>query len=357
MKIMITGVCGFVGSTLASALQESCLGIEIIGLDHLGRPGSELNRRPLQQRGVKFVHADIRQPSDLEDLPRVDIVVDAAANPSVLAGTGGTGSSRQLAEHNCIGTLNLLEYCRRSGAAFSMLSTSRVYSIAVLSELTMSVVGKCFQPDFTRALPRGISARGISEEFSTSAPISLYGATKLASEVLALEYGCTFNFPVWINRCGVLAGAGQFARADQGIFSYWIHSWCQRRPLKYLGFGGHGYQVRDCLHPRDLVPLILSQSKATPSGNMACVINVGGGAGSAVSLRQLSEWCRDRFGDHEVQADGGDRRFDLPWVVLDSSGAESTWAWQPQTSWQQICEEIAQHALANPDWIQLSGGG
>ena len=49
--------------------------------------------------------------------------------------------------------------------------------------------------------------------------MSLYGATKLASEQLALEYGSTYGFPVWINRCGVLAGAGQFGRADQGIFA------------------------------------------------------------------------------------------------------------------------------------------
>ena len=49
------------------------------------------------------------------------------------------------------------------------------------------------------------------------------GASKLASEQLILEYGNSFDFPVWINRCGVLAGAGQFGKADQGIFSYWIH--------------------------------------------------------------------------------------------------------------------------------------
>jgi CDP-paratose 2-epimerase len=58
-----------------------------------------------------------------------------------------------------------------------------------------------------------------------------------------------------MNRCGVLAGAYQFGKADQGIFSYWIHSWARRRPLTYIGFDGMGHQVRDCLHPRDLVPL------------------------------------------------------------------------------------------------------
>ena len=55
-----------------------------------------------------------------------------------------------------------------------------------------------------------------------------------------------------MNRCGVLAGAGQFGRADQGIFAYWVNSWLRGRPLRYLGFGGQGHQVRDCLHPADL---------------------------------------------------------------------------------------------------------
>lgn len=357
MKILITGVCGFVGSTLAKTLPEYRSGLEILGLDNLGRAGSELNRRELQQQGITFLHADIRQPSDLEDLPPVDFVIDAAANPSVLAGVTGAGGSRQLVEHNCYGTVNLLEYCRKFGAGFSMLSTSRVYSIEGLSRLPLSVAGGKFVPDKSQPWPVGFSERGISEEYSTAAPVSLYGATKLASEALALEYGCTFDFPVWINRCGVLAGAGQFGRADQGIFSYWIHSWCHRLPLKYLGFGGHGYQVRDCLQPRDLVPLILSQADVGSAFAGPRIVNVSGGRSSAVSLRELSQWCHDYFGSHAVLADETERRFDLPWVVLDASRAQQVWSWRPATSWQQICVEIAEHARKNPDWMCLSRGG
>jgi CDP-paratose 2-epimerase len=106
------------------------------------------------------------------------------------------------------------------------------------------------------------------------APISLYGSTKLASEALALEYGATFNLPVFVNRCGVLAGTGQFGRADQGIFAYWLNSHLRRRPLKYIGFGGHGHQVRDCLHPRDLVPLLEKQFAAPALAAEASVVAV-----------------------------------------------------------------------------------
>ncbi len=83
--------------------------------------------------------------------------------------------------------------------------------------------------------------------------MSLYGSTKMASEQLALEYSHAFGFPVWINRCGVMAGAGQFGKPDMGS-SLLIHSWSLHRPLTYIGFGGTGHQVRDCLHPIYLSP-------------------------------------------------------------------------------------------------------
>src|ERR1043165_2731594 len=111
MRILISGVCGFVGSTLAHALAEAG-GHEISGFDNFIRPGSEQNRAELKRRGVKLFHADLRMASDLDPLPRVDWVLDAAANPSVLAGVDGRTSSRQLVDHNLGGTINLLELCK-----------------------------------------------------------------------------------------------------------------------------------------------------------------------------------------------------------------------------------------------------
>jgi CDP-paratose 2-epimerase len=70
---------------------------------------------------------------------------------------------------------------------------------------------QAFTVDPTAELPRGATVDGIGVEFSTAAPVSLYGATKLASEIIALEYGAAFGFPVWITRCGVLAGADSSA--------------------------------------------------------------------------------------------------------------------------------------------------
>lgn len=352
MRILISGICGFVGSTIARALIET--GHHVVGFDNFIRPGSETNREPLEKLGVRVLTADLRDAAAMDSLPECDFVVDAAANPSVLAGVEGKTSSRELVDHNLTGTINVLEYCKARKAGFVLLSTSRVYSIAPLANLPVAVNREAFVPDASRALPPHLSAAGITEEFSTGAPISLYGATKLASEAMAFEYGETFGFPVFVNRCGVLAGAGQFGRADQGIFAYWINAWLRKRPLKYLGFGGLGHQVRDCLHPRDLVPLLEQQFRAGKLTVTDRLINVSGGAASATSLKQLSDWCATRFSPQAVVQDGTPRPFDISWIVLDHAKATRLWNWRPQTPTATIFEEIARHAEAHPGWLELS---
>jgi CDP-paratose 2-epimerase len=352
MHILLSGICGFVGSTLALRLSETCHELKISGFDNFVRPGSELNRSTLRRVGIAVRHADLRNASDVDALPDADWVIDAAANPSVLAGSGGDTSSRQAVEHNLFGTINLLEYCKSRRAGFILLSTSRVYSIKALSELKLVVKGNAYRPDLEASLPPGISATGLSEDFSTEPPLSIYGSTKIASEALALEYGEAFQFPVWINRCGVLAGAGQFGRAEQGIFSFWINSWLRRSPLKYIGFEGRGYQVRDCLHPQDVVPLLRKQMASSSKGRK--IFNVGGGIDNSTSLAQLSEWCTSEFGPREILADSATRLFDIPWMVLDSRRALGDWAWKVETPIESILKEIAAHAGSHPDWLEVS---
>jgi len=225
----------------------------------------------------------------------------------------------------------------------------------VLTGVKMEVKDKAVRPKQSQAFPVGLSGKGVREDFSTATPISLYGATKLASETIALEYGQAFGFPVWIDRCGVLAGAGQFARPDQGIFSYWIHSCCHKKPLKYIGFGGKGYQVRDCLHPKDLVPLILKQMRA---GGKAAdrLFNVSGGVNQSMSLAQLTAWSGQRFGPHKVASERTNRQYDVPWLVLDSTKVKREFGWQPQTNLEAILSEIAGFAVRNPGWLELSAG-
>lgn len=351
MRILLTGVCGFVGSTLAEAIRQRGHTWELVGIDNLIRRGSQTNLERLGHLGVQFIHADLRSTSDIASLPKCDWIIDAAANASVLAGTSGNTSSRQLMEHNLVGTVNLLERCRQDQAGFILLSTSRVYSISPLSRLSVLVRDHAYR--FDSAGP-GITPQGIAESFSTTPPVSLYGVSKLASECLALEYGLTYDFPVWIDRCGVMAGGGQFGRPDQGIFAFWIHSHRSRQPLQYIGFDGQGHQVRDCLHPRDLVPLIERQIAVGLDRERPAIVNVSGGIESATSLRQLTDWCDDKFGKHSVTSSAIQRPFDLPWVVLDSALAKQIWNWHPETGVAEILDEIAVHASQHPEWLSIS---
>ena len=178
MRILITGICGFVGSTLARGLREGWPDWEIVGLDNLVRAGSETNRLALRHRGVKLYHGDVRNPSDLEALPRCDWIIDAAANPSVLAGVDGKTSSRQLIEHNLVGTINMLELLKHWRCGFTLLSTSRVYSIRALAGIPVETQGDRFVPLAAHARSRA-SARKASRR--NSRPSRRYRSTAAPS--------------------------------------------------------------------------------------------------------------------------------------------------------------------------------
>jgi CDP-paratose 2-epimerase len=354
MKILITGICGFAGTAVAEALMERREGLTIAGIDNLHRPGSEINRVRLRKRGVKFIQGDIRLASDFEPLPAADWVIDAAANPSVLAGLAGNVSSRQLFEHNLASMVNVREYCKTHRAGLLLLSSSRVYSIAALKSLPLKPGKDAFYLDRAADLPTGVSARGIGLDFSTRAPVSLYGGTKLACETMALEYGEAFGFPVWINRCGVLAGPGQFGTPEQGIFAYWINAHLHQWPLRYIGFDGAGKQVRDALHPRDLAGLLDLQMRQERKGGQR-IYTAGGGPDNAMSLAQLTAWCDARFHPHAVSADLKERPYDIPWIVMDNADCNRHFGWQPDTGIADLLEEVARHAELNPDWLERSG--
>jgi len=352
MKLLVTGACGFVGSALIEGLTYHLPGLEVVGIDNFIREGSRGNVARLEALGVRVVEGDIRNARDLEAVGGVEWVLDCAAEPSVLAGVRGAVTSFDVMDHNLIGTIRTLEYCRTYGAGLVLISTSRVYSIAPLSTMAVEVVRGAYCPTAAgMAGVRGISGAGISESFPTEPPLSLYGVSKRCAELVALEYADAFGFPLWINRCGVLAGAGQFGKADQGIFSFWIRQWRERKPLSYVGFDGAGSQVRDCLHPRDLVPLLIRQFAGGATGPVATnrehegvdrrVCHFGGGLGNSCSLANLSDWCRQRFGDHAVGSVTDPRPYDLPWVVLDSNRARTLWGWEPRTGLDDVLEEIA----------------
>lgn len=321
MKILVTGACGFVGSEICKAFREQRPKWKLVGVDNFSRAGSERNRSLLMDIGVDVRHCDVRVRNDVQQLGGAGWIIDAAGLPAV---TGGLTNPEAVVENNLLGTVNLLELCRVSGAGMVFLSTSRVYSVASIDK------HYSLWPD------------GFSEVFPTDAPISIYGATKLASEILISEYANAFQFPYYINRCGVMAGAGQFGTGEQGIFSWWIRQWKAQKPLSYFGYEGR--QVRDCLHPVDLAALIIKQVEGDkPEAiHRDGTYNVGGGIASARSLLQLSKWCTERIGPGNVFSVTERRPYDVSWLVLDCAKARQTFGWTPTLTPEQIWEEIAE---------------
>ena len=353
MTILITGAAGFVGSCISQYFREHYSNVNIIGIDNLSRRGSENNIVRLVEMGCKFYHGDIRNKEDIDDLPKADWIIDCAANPSVLAGLDG--GSLGLVNNNLTGTINLLEKCKRDFAGFIMLSTSRVYSIHQLSNIPIEENHFTFSIKKDASYPSGFSESGVSEKFSTQSPVSLYGATKLASEIMALEYHHTFGFPVWINRCGVIAGPGQFGKIDQGVFSFWVYQYLLNKPLSFIGFGGSGKQARDFFHPFDLFNLIHKQIMSSEK-SASKILNVGGGVKNTWSLLQLDSFCKKAIDkDKEVKQVAENRSFDIPLYISDYSLAEKEWDWQPALSAEDIMLQIVKYGYENLEYLKRIG--
>lgn len=337
-SLAITGGAGFVGSNLACAFRQRFPRMSVTAIDNLKRRGSELNLSRMREAGVAFVHGDIRCPDDLDALPDFDLMIDCSAEPSVHAGT--TGSPHYVLDTNLTGTIHCLEAARERKAAFLFLSTSRVYPIASMNAVPFAEEETRFRwtmPD--KAIP-GLSERGISETYPLDGARSFYGASKLACELLIQEYVETCAMPALINRCGVLAGPWQMGKVDQGVITLWVARHMFDLPLKYIGFGGQGKQVRDVLHVDDLFDLIVLQM-ASPASWDGRVYNVGGGREVAVSLRELTELCRRETGrEVPIGSVSETSSVDLRIYLSDTSKVEANFQWKPTRSPARIVHDI-----------------
>jgi CDP-paratose 2-epimerase len=339
MRVLVTGGAGFVGSRLAEAFLEAEPGTEVVAFDNLRRRGAELHAADLARRGARFVHGDVRMAADLDDIEGTfDVVIDAAAEPSVHAGM--TGSPRYVIDTNLGGTVNLLELARRRAGALVFLSTSRVYSMPALRALATTEGPTRLELDADQPVP-GASAAGVSEDFPVTGPRTVYGAGKLASELLVEEYAAAFGLRAVVNRCGVLAGAGQFGKSEQGVIALWVANHVLGLPLRYIGYGGTGKQVRDILHPLDLYALIrlqLDRAEAV-SGR---VYNVGGGREVSVSLRELTALSAARAGrEVPIAAVPETSAVDVPVYISDTARVTAEFGWRPTRDAAAIVDEIA----------------
>ena len=334
MRLLITGGAGFVGSSLAIWFRKhrKC---EVICLDNLKRRGSELTLPRLKQHGISFIHGDVRNREDTMALPSADLMFECSAEPSVLAGYGGS-SPAYLIDTNLTGAINCFEWARCHKAGVIFISTSRVYPFDRLKEATFSAAAT--RLELNGSSWPGISDEGVSEEFTLAGIRSLYGATKLSAELMLAEYGAAYDIPFVINRCGVLAGPWQFGKTDQGVFTHWLLSHHLGRPLSYIGYGGDGKQVRDLLHVEDLAELLAKQIEQ--SGLNGKTWNVGGGRTVSLSLQETTALCREITGrEVPITSVLEERPADIPWYVTDARKVRAAFGWEPQRNPRRLLQE------------------
>ena len=335
-RVLITGGAGFVGSNVAVNWKNLFPDCNVIALDNLKRRGSELNLRRFASQGIEFVHGDVRNREDLAAID-FDLLIDCAAEPSVHAGT--TGSSDYVINTNLIGTINSLEAARQNNAAFMLLSTSRVYPIERLNSVPFCETKTRFDWNPT-GNTQGICEHGVSELFSLEGARSFYGASKLSAELMVREFAYQWNMPALINRCGVIAGPWQMGKVDQGVIALWVSRHYFRQPLKYIGFGGNGKQVRDLLHVDDLFELIIAQTKTEDVWD-GRVYNVGGGQDVSVSLAELTELCATATGNEiNVANQPETSKVDVRIYMTDARKARKDFGWKPKRSALEIVKDI-----------------
>jgi CDP-paratose 2-epimerase len=348
MRVLITGGAGFVGANLGISLAVRHSEWELVAYDNLYRRGSELNLPRLEEAGITFVNGDVRSLEELMKVESIDALIECSAEPSVLAGAGG--ETAYTVHTNLIGAYNCLELARRDEAQLIFLSTSRVYPMAPQNELSYEETPTRFELSDAQEIP-GASSAGISEEFPLKGARSLYGATKLAAELLIEEYAEGFGLRTVIDRCGVITGPWQMGKVDQGVFAFWLFHHHFGLPLSYIGYGGEGKQVRDLLHVDDVVELV-DEQLADPEGWSGFVGNVGGGREHSLSLLEATELCRELTGNEvPIERVAETRQGDVPIFLADCARLFARTDWRPSRDPRETLADIQQWTAANESAI------
>jgi CDP-paratose 2-epimerase len=353
MRVLVTGGAGFIGANVAVGLSRRHPDWEVVALDNLRRRGAELNLPRLREANVAFVHGDIRLLDDLftSTVEPFDAVIECSAEPSVLAGIDGT--PEYVVQSNLVGAYHCLELARRHGAYLLFLSTSRVYPVAALERVAYEESVTRFELTAEQPMP-GASPAGIGEGFPLDGARTLYGATKLAAELLIEEYRAAYGLRAVVDRCGVIAGPWQMGKVDQGVFTYWMLAHYFGRPLRYIGFGGAGKQVRDLLHVEDLLEL-LDEQVGAPEAWDGITVNVGGGRACSLSLLETTELCAEISGHRlEPQRTSETRPGDVPIYISDCARLEDLTDWRPRHTPRGVLEDIHAWIAANDRAIRAT---
>jgi CDP-paratose 2-epimerase len=297
-KILVTGSSGLVGSEVC--VHFASLGYQVHGIDNnqravfFGPQGdTRWNQQRLQENLVSFVHheLDIRDRAGVLELVktiRPNVIVHTAAQPS---------HDRAAAipfddfDTNATGTLNLLEAARQfcTDSPFIHMSTNKVYGDA---PNRIAMVELETRWDYADAA----YTEGIAETFTIDqSKHSLFGASKVAADVMVQEYGRYFNMPTVCLRGGCLTGPNHSGVELHGFLSYLVK--CNLEGKKYFIYGYKGKQVRDNIHSHDIATFMEAFIAAPRMGE---VYNLGGGKQNTCSILEAFTIAEQFSGQQQV---------------------------------------------------------
>ena len=339
--LLVTGSSGLIGSEAVAFFDQR--GWRVHGIDNnmrrdlFGPDGDttwNLERLVASCRRFEHHDVDIRQRRRVEDLmreARPDLIVHCAAQPS-----HDLAAERPFDdfEINAVGTLNLLEAARRHcpESPFLFLSTNKVYGDAP-NELPLLELETRY--DYAEASQR----HGIDESCRVDASMhSLFGASKLAADVLVQEYGRYFQMPTVCFRAGCLTGPNHSGAELHGFLAYLARAVGEGR--KYCIFGYKGKQVRDNIHSYDVCTALLAFYERPRS---AAVYNLGGGRANSVSILEAIARFEELTGRSlETELLAEPRRGDHICYISDLRRFQADYpTWSVSRSLDNICEELA----------------
>ncbi|MDQ4142642.1 MAG: NAD-dependent epimerase/dehydratase family protein [Actinomycetota bacterium] len=350
---LVTGSGGLIGSEASVYFAD--IGLEIVGIDNdmrrifFGEEASTAwNATRLRRRlGRRYRHydVDIRDRAGIFELFKeygrhVELVIHAAAQPS-----HDWAAREPLTDFdiNAVGTLNLLEASRQFApdAVFVFTSTNKVYGDRP-NELPLVELEKRYD-----VVPDHTYTNGIREDMPIDACLhSLFGASKVAADVLVQEYGRYFGMKTACLRAGTLTGPQHSATQLHGFLAYIVR--CNMTASHYTVLGYKGKQVRDALHSSDLIRAFHEFFKEP---RVAEVYNLGGGRFSNCSVLEAIELSQEITGrELSWSYSDANRIGDHKWWISDNGKFQVHYpAWQLEYDVERILKEIFE---ANADkWM------
>jgi CDP-paratose 2-epimerase len=331
-RLLLLGGAGFVGANLAVYFAER--GYNVMAMDNLVRRGSEFNLSRLRDAGVAFRHGDVRC---VEDWPQndFDVVLDTAAQPSAI---DGYDNPLYDLTNNTTSVFNTIEYCRTHRAGLIFWATNKVYPASAIN-------GRVLTYEPTRIM--------LDKAIDESCPLdggdrSIYGATKVAADLIIQEYADAFDIPAVVNRFSCLSGPYQWGKTEQGWLAFWVIAHRLHIPLTYFGY--EGKQVRDALFMPDICTLIEKQIDGIIREGKGGVFNVGGGWDNAVSLVEATEICREMTGTGlPITHESIPRRADFACYISNIDKVCKAYNWEPRVCIREgfyqidkwVCDNIA----------------